>query len=215
MPTRSPFGGTHLGNVSQPQYRGLREHVLTLSHPMTRCCFQCGMMNHPASKSSTDTLLWRTFTKRTIAVHTVLKISSTAFNLGSSTPRSCVACAIFAPDETNIERAFAPGSMPVLLRPDRGCSTFSLRMRAVWRHDVFMTRAIRQKNGMDTLYTLHTSRGSGDAVLTNEKLCRASRREVAKSRYLDKIRLGVKGVAPSFVTSHQHTSATRVCNSVV
>ena len=48
------------------------------------------------------------------------------------------------------------------------CLTFSLRMRAVWRHDVFMTRAIRQKNGMDTLCTLHTSTGSGDAVLTNE-----------------------------------------------
>ena len=52
--------------------------------------------------------------------------------------------------------------------------TFSLRMRAVWRHDVFMTRAIRQKNGMDTLYTLRTSRGSGDAVLTNEKLPRVA-----------------------------------------
>jgi len=60
--------------------------------------------------------------------------------------------------------------------PDRGCLTFSLRMRAVWRHDVFMTRAIRQKNGMDTLYTLHTSTGSGDAVLTNEKLLRVASR---------------------------------------
>ena len=39
-----------------------------------------------------------------------------------------------------------------------------------------MTRVIRQKNGMDTLYTLHTSRGSGDAVLTNEKLPRVASR---------------------------------------
>ena len=58
---------------------------------------------------------------------------------------------------------------------------FQTRMRAVWRHGVFMTRVIRQKNGIDTLYTLRTSSGSGDAVLTNEKLQRvASRgREVA------------------------------------
>ena len=54
-------------------------------------------------------------------------------------------------------------------------------------------RVIRQKNGVffDTLYTLRASRGSGDAVLTNEKLPRASRREVAKSRSSDKHRLGV------------------------
>ena len=53
-------------------------------------------------------------------------------------------------------------------------------MRAVWRHDVFITRVIRQKNGNDTLYTLRTSSGSGDAVLTNEKLPRVAlrRREV-------------------------------------
>ena len=82
--------------------------------------------------------------------------------------------------QTNIERAFQPGSMPLHCDPDRGCLSLSLRMRAVWRHDVFMTRAIRQKNGMDTLYTLHTSTGSGDAVLTNEKLPRVAsrRREV-------------------------------------
>ena len=86
--------------------------------------------------------------------------------------------------QTNIERAFEPGSMPVPLRSDRGCLSFSLRMRAVWRYDVFMTRVIRQKNGIGTFYTLHTSRGSGDEVLTNEKLPRvASRgREVGKSR---------------------------------
>jgi len=35
---------------------------------------------------------------------------------------------------------------------------FQARMRAVWRHDVFRRRVIRQKNGADTLYTLHTSR---------------------------------------------------------
>ena len=82
--------------------------------------------------------------------------------------------------QTNIERAFEPGSMPLPLRPDCGCLSFSLRMRAVWRHDVFMTRVIRQKNGIDTLYTPHTIRGSGDAVLTNEKLPRVAsrRREV-------------------------------------
>ena len=82
--------------------------------------------------------------------------------------------------QVNIERAFQPGSMLLPLRPDRGCLSLSLRMRAVWRHDVFMTRVIRQKNGIDTLYTLHTSRGSGDAVLTNEKLPRVAsrRREV-------------------------------------
>ena len=45
---------------------------------------------------------------------------------------------------------------------------------------VFMTRVICQKNGIDTLYTLRTSSGSGDAVLTNEKLLRVAsrRREV-------------------------------------
>ena len=40
---------------------------------------------------------------------------------------------------------------------------------------------IRQKNGADTLYTLHTSRSSGDLLLTNEELTRVAsrRREVA------------------------------------
>ena len=39
---------------------------------------------------------------------------------------------------------------------------------------------IRQKNGADTLYALHTSRSSGDLLLTNEKLPRVAsrRREV-------------------------------------
>jgi len=39
---------------------------------------------------------------------------------------------------------------------------------------------IRQKNGADTLYTLHTSRISGDLLLTNEELLRVAsrRREV-------------------------------------
>jgi hypothetical protein len=39
---------------------------------------------------------------------------------------------------------------------------------------------IRQKNGADTLYTLHTSRISGDLLLTNEELPRVAsrRREV-------------------------------------
>ena len=35
---------------------------------------------------------------------------------------------------------------------------------------------IRQSNGIDTLYTLRTSSGSGDAVLTNEKLPRVASR---------------------------------------
>jgi hypothetical protein len=58
--------------------------------------------------------------------------------------------------------------------------TFSLRMRAVWRYYVFRRRVIRQKNGADTLYALHTSRSSGDLLLTNEKLPRVAsrRREV-------------------------------------
>ena len=39
---------------------------------------------------------------------------------------------------------------------------------------------IRQKNGADTLYTLHTSRSSGDLLLTNKELPRVAsrRREV-------------------------------------
>ena len=80
--------------------------------------------------------------------------------------------------QTNIERAFEPGSTPVLLRPDRGCLTFSLRMRAVWRHGVFITRVIRHKNSIDTLslHATYKSRSSGDAVLTNEKLPRVASR---------------------------------------
>ena len=56
---------------------------------------------------------------------------------------------------------------------------FQTRMRAVWRHDVFRRRVIRQKNGADTLYTLHTSRSSGDQLLTNEELPRVASRRVA------------------------------------
>jgi len=74
--------------------------------------------------------------------------------------------------------------MPVLsLRPDRGCLTFSLRMRVVWRHDVFMTRVWYTKITALT-HALHASykqmRSSGDAVLTNQKLPRVAsrRREV-------------------------------------
>ena len=77
-----------------------------------------------------------------------------------------------------------PGSMLVLTATGSRLFDFQTRMRAVWRHDVFMTRVIRQKNGIDTLYTLRTSRGSGDAVLTNEKLPRVAsrRREVGYTR---------------------------------
>ena len=52
--------------------------------------------------------------------------------------------------------------------------TFSLRMRAVWRHDVFGRRVIRQKNGAATLYTPHTGKSSGDLLLTNEELPRVA-----------------------------------------
>eukprot|EP00964_Phaeocystis_antarctica_P072512 scaffold44365_cov91-Phaeocystis_antarctica.AAC.4 len=110
------------------------------------------------------------------------------------------------------------------LRPDCGCLSFSLRMRAVWRHDVFTTRVIRQKNDIDTLYTLHTSRGSNDAVLTNEKLPRvASRRTIrpylvaARKRYSEadagpgaEAGAGFRGrsssVRPGSGRVHQHTT---------
>jgi len=75
-------------------------------------------------------------------------------------------------------------------------------MRAVWRHDVFMTRVIHEKNNIDTLYTLRTSRSSGDAVLTNEKLPRVASHDVAKSSIDDKHRLGVnKGLYLGQVSS--------------
>jgi len=48
---------------------------------------------------------------------------------------------------------------------------------------------IRQKNGADTLYTQHTSRSSGDLLLTNEELPRvASRRRIqVKNRLGDEL----------------------------
>jgi hypothetical protein len=52
---------------------------------------------------------------------------------------------------------------------------------------------IRQKNGADTLYTLHTSRSSGDLLLTNEELPRvASRRREVRIPVQKPFRLGVK-----------------------
>ena len=76
-------------------------------------------------------------------------------------PRSCVDRAVFLPDEKT-EAAFEPGSMPVLTATGSWLFDFQpFRMRAVWRHYVFRRRVIRQKNGADTLYTLHTSRISG------------------------------------------------------
>ena len=39
--------GSNLEKISQPQWKNLRKHILALSYPMTRCCFQCGMLNHP------------------------------------------------------------------------------------------------------------------------------------------------------------------------
>jgi len=70
--------------------------------------------------------------------------------------------------------------MPVLTATGSWLFDFQARMRAVWRHYVFRRRVIRQKNGADTLYTLHTSRSSGDLLLTNEELPRVAsrRREV-------------------------------------
>ena len=84
------------------------------------------------------------------------------------------------PDEKT-EAAFEPGSMPVLTATGSWLFDFQpVRMRAVWRHCVFRRRVIGQKNGADTLYTLHTSRISGDLLLTNEYLPRVAsrRREV-------------------------------------
>ena len=70
--------------------------------------------------------------------------------------------------------------MPVLTATGSWLFDFQARMRAVWRHDVFRRRVIRQKNGADTLYTLHTSRSSGYLFLNNEELPRVAsrRREV-------------------------------------
>ena len=71
--------------------------------------------------------------------------------------------------------------MANLLRPYiRGQEAPILRGKDGRPPITFMTRVIRQKNGIDTLYTLRTSSGSGDAVLTNEKLLRVAsrRREV-------------------------------------
>ena len=70
--------------------------------------------------------------------------------------------------------------MPVLTATGSWLFDFQARMRAVWRNDVFRRRVIRQKNGADTFYTLHTSRISGDLLLTNEKLpgVASRRREV-------------------------------------
>ena len=55
---------------------------------------------------------------------------------------------------------------------------------------------IRQKNGADTLYALHTSRSSGDLLLTNEELPRvASRRrevtDVLQKPFMGLIYLGI------------------------
>jgi hypothetical protein len=65
--------------------------------------------------------------------------------------------------------------------------TFSLRMRAVWRHGVFRRRVIyiHQKNGAATLYTPRTGKSSGDLLLTNEELPRVAsrRREVGILRH--------------------------------
>jgi len=89
--------------------------------------------------------------------------------------------------QTKTEPTFEPGSMPVLTATaDRGSLTFSLRMRALWRTYVFRRRVIRQKNGADTFYTLHTSRSSGDLLLTNEQLPRVASRRREVTLWLQK-----------------------------
>ena len=72
--------------------------------------------------------------------------------------------------------------MPVLTATGSWLFDFQARMRAVWRHDVFRRRVIRQKNGADTPYTLHTSRSSGDLLLTNEELRHFGRKPRQKLR---------------------------------
>ena len=66
---------------------------------------------------------------------------------------------------------------------------------------------IRQKNGADTLYTLHTSRSSGDLLLTNEELPRVAsrRREVGKSRQAVVCMSGARQVASTFKTEARPT----------
>jgi len=39
--------GTNLTCISQPEWKNLRSRVIMLAEPMTHCCFQCGMLNHP------------------------------------------------------------------------------------------------------------------------------------------------------------------------
>jgi hypothetical protein len=56
-----------------------------------------------------------------------------------------------------------------------------------------MTRVIHAKNGIDTLYTLRTSRSSGDAVLTNEKLPRVASRRREVLFLLHTVYRGLKG----------------------
>ena len=86
--------------------------------------------------------------------------------------------------------------MPVLTATGSWLFDFQTRMRAVTlatTHYVFRRRVIRQKkvNGADMLYTLHTSRSSGDLLPTNEELpsVASRRREVMISIHY-KNRLG-------------------------
>ena len=39
--------GTNLTCITQPEWKNLRSRVIMLAEPMTHCCFQCGMLNHP------------------------------------------------------------------------------------------------------------------------------------------------------------------------
>ena len=43
--------GSNLEKISQPQWKNLRKHILALSYPMTRCCFQCGAIRERATSS--------------------------------------------------------------------------------------------------------------------------------------------------------------------
>ena len=65
--------------------------------------------------------------------------------------------------------------MLVLTARVRWLFDFQTRMHA-WRRDVLMIRVIRPKKGIETLDTLRTSSGSGNAVLTNGKLPRVASR---------------------------------------
>ena len=38
---------TNLSKLTEAQWNKLAEHLKSLDQPLTRCCFQCGMLNYP------------------------------------------------------------------------------------------------------------------------------------------------------------------------